>query len=533
MKKLSNYFKTAAIAAFCALSAAAFPLTNASAKQTIVGYKGDVDHDMQLTSADAVILTKHLLRREAITEDKAYNADVNDDGVVDSFDLVILRKCLSGMLDPIGIYEEIPDETTTTTTASETSTTTTTATTVEGSFISAPISAVKASLPTQGNANLVIFYVDFPDCKYSYDPSADVIDEIAFGAEDIYDSNYPFDSMSAFYSRSSKGCMNLSGKAFRYTTKENKAAYDTDKVKLAEECYEAFKDSVDFSQYDGDGDGMIDATLFTVPTAAGEDNWWPCAGGFGDGNYVVDGMHIGHIITGNAQIESQTDYANFVSSYLHEMGHCMGLPDYYLYSSDDYEGMHGNAGTELMDADATTDFSAFSKLMLGWYKDNQISVYDSSAGSQTFTLSNAQTDEGNCVIIPCGNLDSRYFSEYFIIEYSTDDGNNSQPAWWQIAGNGIRVHHIKADLQEDYWYTYLKYQNGSEYTNGDDDGIRLIRIVNDTDGDNFFYTGDVIDSSVPGFGWYDSNENESVDPGVKISVGELSDGKYTITVSNK
>lgn len=546
MQKLSTGIKAAILSAGCALSISILPLMNAYAKQELVGYIGDVNQDMEVTVADLTLLSKHLLCETALPDYTAMNADMNQDGLVDVYDLICLRQTLVGERELQGIYEEVPDDTETSTTTTTTSTTTTTTTTTtstttttiwyeEADFISAPIDAVNASLPTQGNANLVIFYVDFPDCKYDYDPSTSTIEEIAFGAEDTSDSNYPFDSMSAFYERSSKGAMNLSGQAFRYTTKENMSVYADDvwKVKLAEECFEAFKDQVDFTQFDGDGDGMIDATLFTVPTAAGDDNWWPCAGSFGDPSYTVDGMQIGHIITGNAQIESATNYSNFNSSYLHEMGHCMGLPDYYLYYSDDYEGMHGDAGTELMDADATTDFGAFSKLMLGWYKENQVSVYDSSAGSQTFTLNNAQTDEGNCVIIPYGNLDSRYFSEYFIIEYATDDANNSNPAWWQNNGNGIRIYHIKADLQEDYWYTHLKYENGSEYTNGDDDGIRLIRIVNDVEGDNFFYTGDVVDSSVSGFGWYDSNENESIDPGVVISIGECTNGQYTITISNK
>lgn len=336
--------------------------------------------------------------------------------------------------------------------------------------------------------------------------------------------------MRAFYSRSSKGAMELSGKTFRYTTKENASAYGTDKVKLAKECYEAFKDSEDFTKFDGNGDGKIDATLFTVPTAAGDTNWWPCAGAFGDESYRVDGMAIGHIITGNAQIESETDYKNFVSSYLHEMGHCMGLPDYYLYWGTDSEGMHGAAGIELMDTDASSDFGAFSKLMLGWYQSDQIAVYDNTTGTQTFTLNNAQTQNGNCVIIPYGELDGQYFSEYFVIEYASAQANNSGLPWWQTSGSGVRIYHINATLQRDYWYTYLKYQNGTEYNN-DGVGIRAIRIVNDADGDNFFHQGDVINNSVSGFGWYDSSENESIDPGVTITVGALENDAYTITIT--
>ena len=110
-----------------------------------------------------------------------------------------------------------------------------------------------------------------------------------------------------------------------------------------------FKDTVDFAQFDGNGDGKIDATLFTVPTKAGDDDWWPCAGAFGDEAYRVDGVAVGHIITGNAQVESRDSYFNYISSYCHELGHCTGLPDYYLYGRDDREGLHGSAGIELMD----------------------------------------------------------------------------------------------------------------------------------------------------------------------------------------
>jgi hypothetical protein len=58
-------------------------------------------------------------------------------------------------------------------------------------------------------------------------------------------------------------------------------------------------------------------------------------------------------------------------------------------------------------------------------------------------------------------------------------------------------------------------------------------MVNDVEGDNYFRTGDTVDSTVSGFGWYDASGNESVDPNVSISIGELSNGKYTITVTNK
>lgn len=470
---------------------------------------GDLNHDGNVSPIDVLIMKKHLLDINVITDTSTLkSADLNQDSSINIFDLCALK----GLLLSFKNNDNDSNNNNNT------------------SFITAPMSMVDSSLPSQGDANLVIFYIDFPDCTYSTKLTTEEVQELAFGSANENSINYPFESMSAFYSRSSKGAMDLKGQVFSYTAKNPISYYNDDKVALAKECFEAFKDTTDFSSFDGDGDGKIDATLFTVPSSASEDYWWPCAGGFGDDEYQVDGVKIGHIITGNASPDNSSYYSsgaiNFNSSYLHEMGHCLGLPDYYLYYSDDFDGMHGNAGTELMDADAYSDFCSFSKLMLGWYKENQVQIYNPSLGTQTFTLNNAQTDNGNCVIIPYGELDENYFSEYFIIEYSTNMGNNSVVG----ADSGIRIHHIKADKHSDEWWSYLKYQNGSEFTNNDDDGIRLIRLVND--GGNSFKTGDIIDNNTSGFGWYDANELESINPNVVISVGELENDAYTITISS-
>ncbi|MGN0622026.1 MAG: dockerin type I domain-containing protein [Porcipelethomonas sp.] len=558
-------WKAAVSAVFISAAMAAGMITaQTGSAELFKSYLGDVNTDTIINSEDVVKLSRSLLGTETIEGEIACSlADLNRDDMVNTYDLIILKRCVMGVrecteftagdpdpTEPTEAPTEVPTEepttepVVTTTVPVETTVTTTTVpvteTTEQADFINAPIAEIDSSLPSQGEANLVIFYVDFPDCTYgSAEMTAEQVQSIAFGEENTSDKNYPFESMSAFFDRSSKGSMQLDGKVFRYTTKENRASYDTDKVKLAEECYEAFREQDDFGKYDGDNDGYIDATLFTVPEAAGDDNWWPCAGAFGDPDYTVDGVKVGHIITGNAQIVSLTDYSNFNSSYLHEMGHCMGLPDYYLYSSQDFDSMHGPSGYELMDADAFSDFGAFSKLMLGWYRENQISVYDKSQGSLSFELSNAQSDDGNCVIIPMSDLNGRYASgEYFVIEYATGTGNNDVTSnrRWQETSEGIRIYHVKPDIYDNGWWKYFKYSNGSEFTDSDgdgqsdDDGIRLIRLVNEGEENGAFTSGAVINSSTPGFGWYDENEAEAVDPGVTIKVGELKDGKYTITI---
>lgn len=531
MKSESIVLKVASITAVLGMMTATFP-----ASAETIGYMGDVNHDMEVGVADLVMLSNHLLGAESLDSGSSYNADMDYDGEVDVFDYIILRQCVADIRkpDPItdGSGESIETQTTTTTSTEIPVNTTTTAVT-DNNFINAPVADVKAFLPSQDNANLVIFYIDFPDCQYSYAPSTDEIAEIAFGAEDMSDINYPFDSMSAFYSRSSKGAMNLKGTVLRYTTKYEQSYYNENKFLITQECYEAFKDTVDFSQYDGDDDGYIDTTLLTVPTAAGDDYWWPCAGPVDRDDYTVDGKKVGHIITGNAQIESATDYYNFNSTYLHEMGHCMGLPDYYLFTNpNDSEGMHGIAGIELMDTDATTDFGAVSKLQLGWYRQNsQIIIHDSIENEIKYILNNAQSDNGNCIIIPYGDLNN-YHSEYIVMEYTTPTGNNSKPAWWLQAGEGVRIYHAETSLIDNGTWTGYKYGSGSEYTDNDN-GRRYIRIIDDVEGDNLYHEGDIIDSSITGFNWYDDNGQQTVDTDYTITVGECDGNSCTITITKK
>ncbi|MCM1507840.1 MAG: dockerin type I domain-containing protein [Ruminococcus flavefaciens] len=570
MKKKSFKSRLTALTAVLSISCCAVTMP-VIADWEQIGCMGDLNNDSEVNVADLLLLSKYMLGSISLTTENAYHidgsyysvngseadnsveylqtADINQDGRIDIFDLIMMRKyVINKWADPVYIWK---DDTETSTSSSSTTTTTTIATAVSSdtetttsttsapAFIEAPVKNLYGSMPSQNNAEMVIFYVDFPDCPYKYEPSVSEIEKIAFGTEDTENKNYPFESMSAFYNRSSKGSMKLNGKVFRYTTKENKSAYEGDiyHVNLINEVFETFKDSADFTEFDGNKDSIIDTTLISVPEDAGDDNWWPAAGQYGGNTDLkVDGMSVGHVIVGNAQIESKTDYKNFTSSYLHEMGHCMGLPDYYLYNGEkDFEGLHGSAGYEMMD-ETNADFSAVSKLMLGWFKKEQVTVYDPTVKNQTFTLSNAQKENGNCVIIPCGKLEDNYYSEFLIVEYATLDVNNSRlkkDYWWKTTGSGVRVFHVEGTVNDNIGWKYWKYASGDNEATNNDTGKRFIRIIDDTDTDNLYRTGDVIDGSISGFKWYAEDGTQSVDVGLKITVGDMTDDSCVITISEK
>lgn len=557
---MNKVFKRIIIsAAAAALTVAASATLNVFAAWKQIGMLGDLNNDGVVNVADAVVLTKHLLSEAPLSSDNGYDvkgkyvgisggsegyiaqkfldtADIDQNGVVDIYDFVIMRQqIISGNFTPVYEWLDEP-ETTTATTATTTVETTTTTTTAE--FISAPVRDLYGSLPSQGDAKMLVFYVDFPDCGYDYLPDCDEIKKIAFGEENETNSNYPFESMSAFYSRSSKGVMKLDGEVYRYTAKKNKANYEGDvwHIDLINEIIAEMDNVVDFSKFDGNGDKVVDAILINVPQAAGEDNWWPAAGQFGGDSYNrADGMDIGHVIVGNAEIVSADDYKNFNSSYLHEMGHCMGLPDYYLYGVEDFQGMHGAAGFEMMD-DAICDFGAASKLMLGWYTPEQVQVFDENDFSKTFKLNSSVSDNSNCVIIPNGKLDKNYYSEFFIIEFAELKGNNTalKDEWWRAVGEGVRIYHVSAEVTGDEFYNTFKYSSGNDNETDNNNGRRFIRLVGEgTDNSQNFYTSGRIDNSTAEFNWYDDNGKMTIDPYILVDVKFTEGEGYGVTVSLK
>ena len=58
--------------------------------------KGDVNLDNKITIADAVLMEEYILGAISLDTEKFENADINSDGVVDVFDMIELRKIITG-----------------------------------------------------------------------------------------------------------------------------------------------------------------------------------------------------------------------------------------------------------------------------------------------------------------------------------------------------------------------------------------------------------------------------------------------------
>ena len=371
--------------------------------------------------------------------------------------------------------------------------------------------------PTIGKVRMPVFLVDFSDEHFSENAlSADEIAHILFSNET--------GSMTTFIKNASYNQLLLSGEVFFYTAQHPSSFYESDAngfEKLSKEVLNAFDDQLNYNNYDSNNDGYIDSFALTI--VGSHDYWYGCqATWYNDTAYSVDGVKPMCYIINDAQ-----PYANemnyFVEEMCHEFGHCMGLPDYYKYNlDDDYDAMNGVAGSEIMD-EMEGDFCQFSKLMLGWLKEDEVSIY--TGGTAEYTLASSAL-QGSCVLIPINfqklngksvSVNQIYTGEYFLIQYDTME-KNMTGVLDSDRDSGIRILHIDAETRTDADGTVsFKYDNNSPLYDASHNGRRIIRLVNDNNG--YFQNGNTIDSSTPGFAWYDSKGKETIDPEITITVG--------------
>ena len=494
----------------------AFSLSaSARTEQKLIGYRGDVNQDSTVDLTDALLLQSILLTEgEQPKPDALCFSDLNKDEGVDARDLTILKRVVETHAEPEPVYQEteIPDPVP----------------------VPAPIRALAPALPSTGARKILLVSVDFPDCSDEQEYSAEQIKEIAFGPADPSSRFYPLESITAYYGRASYGRLHLTGDVYKYTANAGVDVYAEHPEYLIGEIMYALDPTVNYQEYDSDRNLILDTLLVHLPAAANpemnvESPWWPCSYkpfvmGF------FDRLRVGNVCIGSWDL---SDQAGFVSTWTHELGHAMGLPDYYYYVNPigDGDGLPGEAGMVMMD-DALGDLTAFDKLMVGWYAAGEVQFY--SGGTMTFTIPSSQHAPG-CIMIPKGDAFGA-LSEYFLVEYVTADENNRFGTFGGIMApfmqhEGVRVLHCDAEVTFEEWGPEFKWGNYSSHYDSSNLKQRVLRLVS-SKRSGFFEEGRTIDASREHFGWYGEDGFDTVDPGVTIRVDRIADGMCTVTVSD-
>lgn len=293
-------------------------------------------------------------------------------------------------------------------------------------------------MPTTGNVKILTLMIGFND--YQPNTEAQMVYDRMFGDGP---GTFPYESLRNFYRRSSYGLLEISGSALGwYITPYPRASVDEStggREGLIKEALNFYEDQGhDFSQYDNDGDGVIDylVVVWTGPDTGWANFWWGYDTYFQDSSYRLDGKSIGNY---SWQWESNPVGGKFSARVvIHETGHALGLPDYYDY--DDWMGPSGGVGgLDQMDGN-WGDHNCFSKMLLEWLTPTVV-----TAGVSPQDLSPTSEVPHALLVMPEAKPGEQ-FAEYYMIQYRrTTENDIGYPT------DGITVWHIDARTDSGGW----------------------------------------------------------------------------------
>lgn len=337
-------------------------------------------------------------------------------------------------------------------------------------------SNASAGVPAQGSRRIPIILVEFQDKKFN-NTRDKIINSMLTG--DMSVGQYFHDQSNGLY----KPEFDVFG---IYCLSQNREYYGgrngTVKDKgigwmVTEACELAAADGVSFQPYDTNNDRYCDVVII-IYAGVGEaqaatthpEAIWPCnwtldaakyysRGGNGafcpsSGDPYVDHFAVFNELHGSNDNSKTIDG---IGTFVHEFGHCLGLPDMYDTGNGDNYGM-GNwdimcLGCYLDDGYTPVGYSAYEKVFMGWvnYIKPQPNTYYTLP---VWNQRNKVTDQAVCIVSDLNK------NEYYILE------NRKRQGWDRyLPGQGILITHI----------TY----SASQWTNNkpNNDKIQLITLL--------------------------------------------------------
>ncbi|MCX6874980.1 MAG: M6 family metalloprotease domain-containing protein [Verrucomicrobia bacterium] len=302
-------------------------------------------------------------------------------------------------------------------------------------------------MPTTGSPKVLCMLVEFNDYVHSPVNTREAIDNALFGAGNP--AKFPYESLTNYYQRSSYNKLALQGNTLGwYRTPYNRSEVPQNFIgrqNLIKDVIDHYaRLGHDFSQYDNDGDGVVDLfyVIYAGPNTGWGNFWWAYQTAWVDPlpfTYQISGKTFSKYVF---QFQNETNGAPFTPvATIHETGHALGIPDYYQYKGG-VGPAGGVGGLDMMDSHQG-DHNCFSKWTLGWLTPTMV-----ASGSQTIQLRPSGTSE-DCVMIMPGANAAAQFSEYFMVQNRTKAGNDNAPDW---PGSGMMIWHLDALAGEDYAY---------------------------------------------------------------------------------
>lgn len=345
-------------------------------------------------------------------------------------------------------------------------------------IVKAPPLGANHCLPSKGEIKIFALVISFLDYPLG-DPDRETINQRLFGPENPADPAYPYESLRAYYLRSSYGQLDLQGdledvlwyqapyKRDRIATMDKYANENSEaREALIKEALDSFVSSGhDFSQYDNDGDDYIDYFLvfWTGPRGEWASFWWSYQPYFSDMGYTLNGKRL-YRYSWQWVVDNYSTAEFSAISAIHNTGHALGLPDYYDYDVRD-KLVGGVGGFDMMDS-RNFDHNCFSKFLLEWLTPEFF-----NSANRTVALKASGDYPDAFMFTPAFSTDpplDQLFSEYFMVQNRYATGNDARLSTINNGDVGLAVWHVNASL--DPLGLVFQYNNT-------DTGVKLLKLV--------------------------------------------------------
>ena len=317
-----------------------------------------------------------------------------------------------------------------------------------------------SGVPAQGSRHIPIILVEYKDKKFN-NTREQIIESMLTGNESV--GQYFRDQSNGLYEPDFDvyGIYTLSQNRQYYGG--NSGGYDQNLgAMVAEACQLAAADGVSFKPYDTNSDDYCDVVI-VIYAGVGEaqassshpESIWPCnwdlssASYYGMGGNGAFRPNTGDPLVNNFAVFNELHGSDDngttidgIGTFVHEFGHCLGLPDFYDTGNG---GHYGLGDWDIMclgcynnDGFTPPGYSAYEKVFMGWVD------YITARPGTYYTLpvwnqKNAATDKAVCITSDLNE------NEYFVLEYRKKQG------WDRYApGEGIMITHVTYDA--DRWW---------------------------------------------------------------------------------
>ena len=249
----------------------------------------------------------------------------------------------------------------------------------------------------------------------------------------------------------------------------NKSGNDKLPEKMIYDACKLVDDSVDFSLYDNDKDGVMDF-VYVLYAGYGEadggdaNTIWPHQYYLSSYRYLsLDNTQIDRYACSN-EMDNYTKHHTGIGTFCHEFSHVLGLPDLYETTNTGYHKTLGqwsilDYGPYNNDGNTPPTYSAYERFFMGWLTPRLITepenviLEDLKNNNEALLISS--TDEHNLI----GNDPNP--TTFYMLE------NRQQTGWDEyLPGHGLMLTKVK--------YSYNKWYGNTVNNSANSMGVDLI-----------------------------------------------------------